>query len=746
MNLKLSAALLLLATGVATATPSGNKWDLSACPCDPGLQCSNGKCYPVYRIAASIDNGGGMTLNGGVPYANVLSRMQNAFQNWTTSRVTACATSWGIIYGGTYASPAGTAGIASSTTNPVNNVIWLSGSSWRYSSATLGLTTTHFYTSPNPGQIFDADMELNNNTSWSETGEASKYDYESVVLHEAGHFLGLNHSPQGVAVMSPNVANGVQKRVLSSLDTTDVCSVYPGAAGSQGSSCTSSATCTNSRVCEGAVGSTTKICTQDCTAAGQSCPSGYSCQASTSGFACLPIVGAPDLCKFCASGQDCSTGNCLTDGNGLNWCSATCQTAANCGAGFQCQVISGTGYCVPTAACTNQCTSAGQCAPGYMCSSGTCRPTGAVGDRCEVSNTCNSCGACVTDATDNTIAYCRACCGGGSGNQLCQGCASTSCAGGSTCTGLLNNVDSVCLPSSGAAACAVCSTGSPCQSGLQCVNGRCYPSCTPSNPGSCGACYDQGNGSGICGCQNQLAHEGEPCGPVNGGGVAACVNGQACVGSPKVCRVSCELNNPGSCNVGSQCQTVDGKPVCVPDPVGAACAACNAQGLCSGNAVCLDGRCYTPCNVNTSGDCASCVEIQSGGVGVCACSDQQVGLGNTCGASPIAACQTGLACFGGTCRAACDVNNPSACFAGQTCSAYRGSTYCIDGSGAGGGGGTDISTGGGSGGTGGGTSQGTGGSGGGGETGEDICGCTSSGSAGLWAVALGVMLLRRRRV
>ena len=162
---------------------------------------------------------------------------------------------------------------------------------------------------------------------------------------------------------------------------------------------------------------------------GQSCPSGYSCQASTSGFACLPIVGAPDLCKFCASGQDCSTGNCLTDGNGLNWCSATCQTAANCGAGFQCQVISGTGYCVPTAACTNQCTSAGQCAPGYMCSSGTCRPTGAVGDRCEVSNTCNSCGACVTDATDNTIAYCRACCGGGSGNQLCQGCASTSCAG-----------------------------------------------------------------------------------------------------------------------------------------------------------------------------------------------------------------------------------------------------------------------------------------------------------------------------
>ena len=741
-------ALALLVSAAASATPSGKRWAMAACPpaCLATEQCIAGRCVPSWRLASTIGNGGGTTLNGGsVPYSLVQTRTVDAFAAWTSSRVTACSTSWSSTYAGTFSSPAGTAAVAGN--DNANNVIWLSGAQWRYSSATLGLTTTTFYTAT--GQIIDGDMELNNNSVWASDGRAGAYDFESVVLHEAGHFLGLDHTGSSVAVMYANVAEGDIKRVLQQPDTNDVCTVYS-APGGQGTACTT--TCVAPLVCEGPTGATQKICTQDCTGTGQSCPSGYTCQASTNGFACLPQIGASDHCKFCASGQDCSTGVCLRDSDtGVTWCSSTCSSNAQCPSQNTCVMTSSGGYCVPNTQCTNQCTSPSNCPVGYGCSGGMCAPTGNPGDRCEVSNFCKTaqggaCSVCVIDPTTTSIAFCRSCCSGNAAGGFCQGCALTTCTSPQTCVGLTNNMDGVCLNTGTTlpSACQPCA-GGQCAAGLQCIAGRCHGYCNPANPGTCGACFNLGSGNGACACPDEVVHEGEPCGVIAGNQIAVCTNALVCVGSPQpVCRAQCDLANPSSCRTGEVCQLIGTVAVCQPGTAGGRCAPCTTAGACSAGLTCYLGRCYEPCNVNVGSSCATCVQTEASGVGVCGCSDQISNENGPCGSQPqVRACQPGNLCVAGLCRAECDPLAPFNCPSGTDCQPYNGKNYCIDsvptGGGSGGSGGGSTG-----GGRGGGAGGGVGGGTGGGSVSSQGCGCGATASPlMLWPLL--VAALRRRR-
>jgi matrixin len=98
----------------------------------------------------------------------------------------------------------------------------------------LGLTTVVF--APDTGEIFGADMEINtkdmepiafNSDSIETIEKEKKYDFLSVVTHEAGHFLGIGHSDSKGSTMFARYDKGeVHQRILAPDDVNAVCNVY----------------------------------------------------------------------------------------------------------------------------------------------------------------------------------------------------------------------------------------------------------------------------------------------------------------------------------------------------------------------------------------------------------------------------------------------------------------------------------------------------------------------------------------
>jgi uncharacterized protein (TIGR03382 family) len=723
-------AFVALACSVAGATPSGHRWFN---PTTGGVPWP-----PTYVVFQHTGING---LPSGFS-TNVLPVMRRSYAHWTSAEV-AC-TNFQVGYTGTFTSPSGTAAVDGS--DGVNRTLWLGGANWRYSNSTLGVTTTSWY--QGSGQLFDGDMEMNNNITWKLGGAGQAYDVESIATHEAGHFTGLDHTPQTQAVMTPYYNMGDIKVVLDALDVNDICTVYPSTGagtGTQGRPCTSDGNCTGGLKCRGASAGSGFICTTDC-AGGATCPAGLTCQAAkTTGGAntqaCLVPVGSPDLCKFCTSGQDCNSGICLTTGR-ENYCSLSCTTDAQCGTGFECYQQQ---YCVPsgTSCPVAQCTGNAQCPVGYACQAGMCQATGNPGDRCESSSYCAACSVCIGNSTE---AFCRSCCGGAGQNGSCTACNATTCSGTATCVSLVNSQgqpspDRVCVPS-GSGLCAACGSNSDCQAGLSCYAGRCHSPCNPGATNTCNqkACHAiPGSSQGVCACQDEIAYVGQSCG-LSGSTLRVCANGAECVGNPAACRAPC---SNGACGTAESCQVVSGKSVCVPtNAAGFACSPCQ-NGTCgSSDLACVNGRCYRKCDV-AGPVCSTCVGYQ-GTAGICGCADEQSLEGGPCGliGGVPYSCANGGVCVNASCRFPCGENG--ACAQGYVCSSTAAGLVCLPdepGTGGGSGGG---SGGGAGGGTGGGVGGGTGG-------GDGIpvnaagCGCTGVPPGAAWAWTLLLLAGARRR-
>jgi hypothetical protein len=91
----------------------------------------------------------------------------------------------------------------------------------------LALTTVSY--DSNTGRIYDADVEVNgtggNITNGRPTDGA---DLPSIITHELGHFLGLDHSPKPTATMFITYKSGIGNlRVLDPDDIAGVCTIYP---------------------------------------------------------------------------------------------------------------------------------------------------------------------------------------------------------------------------------------------------------------------------------------------------------------------------------------------------------------------------------------------------------------------------------------------------------------------------------------------------------------------------------------
>ncbi|MBX3185766.1 MAG: matrixin family metalloprotease [Labilithrix sp.] len=92
---------------------------------------------------------------------------------------------------------------------------------------TLALATLSFLT--DSGEVLDADLEINGDVPWSvdPSPATDAYDLVTALAHEAGHVLGLAHSPVATAVMFPSYTPGTTNRVLDPDDAAGICAIYP---------------------------------------------------------------------------------------------------------------------------------------------------------------------------------------------------------------------------------------------------------------------------------------------------------------------------------------------------------------------------------------------------------------------------------------------------------------------------------------------------------------------------------------
>jgi hypothetical protein len=95
--------------------------------------------------------------------------------------------------------------------------------------AALGLT--ELWHEPNTGEIFDADMRINQSRGvpalCDQTCPPGAFDLLNVMTHEAGHFFGLGHSDVPGATMLARASNGeTEKRSLEDDDRAGACSIY----------------------------------------------------------------------------------------------------------------------------------------------------------------------------------------------------------------------------------------------------------------------------------------------------------------------------------------------------------------------------------------------------------------------------------------------------------------------------------------------------------------------------------------
>lgn len=380
------------------------------------------------------------------------------------------------------------------------------------------------------GALKTCDVYLNGTSPWTIASPqpASTFDLQTVLMHEAGHCLGLGHNGFfGRDVMYQAIGPDEATHVLGPDDVTSLCQRYPlpGAftapCFADGGCSAPDLKCVPQPVTNGISES---LCTRGCALnTGGGCDVPTSCQASTAfspsfnGACLLPgsavtAVGAPcanatecgapnSQCftptpqtsgtvfwedGYCS--QDCAPGQppcpasseCIDFGGGVSRCLQNCRVGlSDCRPGYACaEVTTGTAVCLPACKANTDCAdpSAFDC---RVCD-GLCvakqNPSGQIGDLCQVDATCGPGQTCETSlggqCSRQCSRGCAACPNGSSCNVTPRGLfCLRDCTGPGTCPAGLRCADTTsgkgCLPG--------CNIDADCPVGEYCFQGECYP-------------------------------------------------------------------------------------------------------------------------------------------------------------------------------------------------------------------------------------------------------------------------------
>src|SRR5262245_8116184 len=127
-----------------------------------------------------------------------------------------------FVYGGT--TPVGGVGFDHM------NVVSFSDTTAPLGSSTIAATFSFFKRDAGTNNlVFDeSDIVFNPTLNFSTSAEDTKFDIQSVLTHEIGHLLGLDHSAMASSVMVPfGVTSQLDQRTLAYDDVAGVTEIYP---------------------------------------------------------------------------------------------------------------------------------------------------------------------------------------------------------------------------------------------------------------------------------------------------------------------------------------------------------------------------------------------------------------------------------------------------------------------------------------------------------------------------------------
>ncbi len=196
--------------------PENCKKDINGCSTK-----GNPLVWPTSCVSFAMDKG----LTRFLPPELTVGPLANAFASW--QEATCPDGKKPSIAFVTPKEPVSCTEPQANTNGPNVNIVFFRDDFWPYRGidGTLASTTVTYDTD---GTIWDADLAINAASNPLTTSTTNvKYDLESIVLHEVGHFIGLNHSDNGEAVMYASYSPGSVSRKLQADDLKALCTVYP---------------------------------------------------------------------------------------------------------------------------------------------------------------------------------------------------------------------------------------------------------------------------------------------------------------------------------------------------------------------------------------------------------------------------------------------------------------------------------------------------------------------------------------